>query len=335
MAKGVSNAPVIDDRSTQIQEILEKLEELKRSASKGAHSTMYPSVSVTEPAPEPTSSPDLTNVIDTQPQSISTTIKTPSHIVIEEIGDSRPEVRIPTTVVNTMCQTSDNTDEYNDWVRLVADCPQVTFEICGKPVPCLLDTGAQASLVYWSYYTKVFGKTVEDLHDAQNFIRVAGANDREIPVIGYDFLPVNVNGTVVEVGFLIRRDDCEIGKGLVIIGCNALRRFPKDCTDNCPELLFAFQHLPPVTTTNDDDAKNRQIPREARLRTVHAQMLPPHRETMVRCKITDFPEKTTKDDFSDYVVLPNVLSSKLNGIELTVESLSQHCSSSSISVLSS
>ena len=78
--------------------------------------------------------------------------------------------------------------------RLVGVSPTAEIEIGGVAVGCVLDTGAEASLLpAWFYHQHLTGM-VTGLDNVGTFVKVVGANDLEVPIEGFLEVPIKETG---------------------------------------------------------------------------------------------------------------------------------------------
>ena len=113
--------------------------------------------------------------------------------------------------------------------KLVGASPTAEIEINGVPVGCVLDTGAEASLLPSSFYHQHLRG---GLTTVGTFMKVVGANDLEVPVKGFLGVPIKVFGDTFMANFCVKPDGppCSAGRRLdypVILGCNVLRDIAK------------------------------------------------------------------------------------------------------------
>ena len=116
--------------------------------------------------------------------------------------------------------------------RLIARSPTASIVIGGVMAHCILDTGAETSLISSTFYdTFLTGKT-NRVGAVGKFLRLFGANDLDIPIRGYLETSIQVFGISVinlKASFLVRADhggeaDNERRREFpIIIGCNILR----------------------------------------------------------------------------------------------------------------
>ena len=112
---------------------------------------------------------------------------------------------------------------------LIRNCPTATVELDGIPVNCLLDTGAETSLLSYDFYLKHFhGST--SLESPESFIHVYGASGTEIPIVGVWRAPLKVFGQTITVSLLVKRDDMNSLDSIrdltlpLLLGCNVLHQ---------------------------------------------------------------------------------------------------------------
>ena len=110
--------------------------------------------------------------------------------------------------------------------QLVSQSPRAEVQIAGVSTMCVLDTGAEASLIPSSFYNEHLKGHVPLDGDGAG-VRVVGVTGSILPIIGYIRAPVIVDRKSTQVGFLIVEDatrEVERKKeSSVILGCNALR----------------------------------------------------------------------------------------------------------------
>ena len=109
---------------------------------------------------------------------------------------------------------------------LISPSPRVVAEIGDVKVGCILDTGAEASLIPVQVYHSRL-ESLGPIGKLESSVRIVGVEGRGIPVEGYVKATVKVNNHRAMVGFLVV--DQEIIPGTrqedypVLLGCNALR----------------------------------------------------------------------------------------------------------------
>ena len=67
---------------------------------------------------------------------------------------------------------------------IVARCPTTVIMIAGLPVSCVLDTGAETSLISEQFFKQHLEHRVKGMHSPHPLIKVIRANDLEIPIVG-------------------------------------------------------------------------------------------------------------------------------------------------------
>ena len=110
--------------------------------------------------------------------------------------------------------------------QLVAQSPTATITIGGVATDCILDTGAEASLIPARYYKEELESAIGHLDGNGSGVKVVGVTDSVVPILGYIRAPVGVGDKTTDVGFLIIQDETMTNRRSqfpVILGCNALR----------------------------------------------------------------------------------------------------------------
>ena len=143
------------------------------------------------------------------------------------MGSSQEAVRLPKQEIAALgAVAQNNSDESLVMEGLVGKCPTAIVKLAGVPVKCVLDTGGQTSLMTNEIYSTHLVSNVKNLDSVSQFVRVVGANDLSIPVVGVVDVPLEVSGHQMDALLLIRggtsvsrRSACP-----VLLGCNVLRR---------------------------------------------------------------------------------------------------------------
>ena len=138
--------------------------------------------------------------------------------------------------------------------KLTAHSPTADIVIGGVKVSCILDTGAETSLISCEFYKEHLADKVNSLGTVGTFIRLVGANDLEIPVAGYLETPIEIFGSTVTASFLVRSESSpETSSGRrtqypILLGCNVLRAIAslgvvpiESCTDEWNVALQWFK----------------------------------------------------------------------------------------------
>ena len=112
--------------------------------------------------------------------------------------------------------------------KLVARSPTADIEIGGVPVRCVLDTGAETSLIPASFYHEHLTGMVKGLQSVGTFIKIVGVNDLDVLIEGYLDVPISIFGQTIMASFFVKSDSAGISTGRrvespVILGCNILR----------------------------------------------------------------------------------------------------------------
>ena len=88
--------------------------------------------------------------------------------------------------------------------KAVAACPEVDIFIEGLPVRCLVDTGSQVTTITESFFEKLKDCSLVDIG---KWIKITGANDLEVPYVGYTEVQMTVSNTLLpNVGVLVVKD---------------------------------------------------------------------------------------------------------------------------------
>ena len=142
--------------------------------------------------------------------------------------------------------------------RLLAKSPTGKIRVNGLPTECLIDTGAEASLLTAEFYNRYLAKQGEILRPIGTLLRLVGANGLEIPVQGYLEVRVEAFDCAFDASFLVLREGegppcrSRTGQCPVLLGCNVLRLIAAKL-DACeinrvqldPEWELAFRWLRP------------------------------------------------------------------------------------------
>ena len=127
----------------------------------------------------------------------------------------------PTTNIRTV------TDQGNSSMPdFVAASPTAIVRIAGVETKCILDTGAEASLMPQAYYEEHLLHKIGNLEGAKEGIRVSGVSGSDIPILGFLKTRVEACGNSADVGFLVVREGILTKRQEefpIILGCNALR----------------------------------------------------------------------------------------------------------------
>lgn len=120
------------------------------------------------------------------------------------------------------------TQNQSETPPLISKSPVAQVCIGNVSVGCVLDTGADTSLIPSSFYHENLKGKVGSLTDVGNAFTVISACGQEIPVEGYLVAPLSIGNITIQAGFLVR-PDLENGSDRqreypVIIGCNILRQ---------------------------------------------------------------------------------------------------------------
>ena len=136
--------------------------------------------------------------------------------------------------------------------KLIASCPTAEIVLGDVTTQCILDSGAETSLITSSFYKEHLANRVGSLRPVGKFIRLMGANDLDIPIKGYLEIPITIFGLTISACFLVRDDSSEASNERrriypVLLGCNVLRTLSKmratPCGPSKDEWVVAMQWL--------------------------------------------------------------------------------------------
>ena len=74
----------------------------------------------------------------------------------------------------------------------MAESPTAEIEICGVPVSCVLDTGAETSLIPSSFYHEHLTGVAKGLQSVGTFLKIVGVNDLDVLIEGYLHVPITI-----------------------------------------------------------------------------------------------------------------------------------------------
>ena len=152
----------------------------------------------------------------------SEAISQPKHVSI-----SPPAADIEPSTLEAVL-TSDRVTSEN-MERLMGECPTAMVSIAGVPVECILDTGAETSLISDKFYFEQLESKTGGMDAEGRFVTVVGANDLSIPIVGVLDVPLEVCGRSVQACLLVKQENrvCSSGrrkKYPILLGCNVLRK---------------------------------------------------------------------------------------------------------------
>ena len=178
--------------------------------------------------------------------------------------------------------------------NLTAESPTARVKIAGVDTGCILDTGAEASLIPQSYFEEYLQPVLGPVGGDGGAIKVTGVSGTVIPVMGFLQAPVTVQGKTVDIGFLIVGNQALSQRRTahpVLLGCNALRA------------IFGHVQIPQgddnwrlVSQALDlSEEEGRSLPGPVFLRAESQEVVPPLTIRRVRCQIEDPTTLTGKD----------------------------------------
>ena len=148
----------------------------------------------------------------------------------QELLDGAPPIPDPTPPTNVRCVRSETTETVEEeWrTKFVGKSPTTKLNIAGVELGCVLDTGAETSLIPASVYHEVLQGKIGELGEVGTFISVVGASGVDIPIQGCVEAPLSFGTDSIKAAFLIvddRQSDRRTRQQEfpVILGCNVLR----------------------------------------------------------------------------------------------------------------
>ena len=153
--------------------------------------------------------------------------------------------------------------------KLISSSPTAEIVMGGVTTRCVLDSGAETSLVTSSFYEEHLVNEVGSLRPVGRFIRLMGANDLDIPIKGYLEIPITIFGSTFTACFMVR-DSSSVGSTErrkqypVLLGCNILRTLAKmRVTPSGPsseEWMVALQWLSCLDEVQESGSNGSPLP---------------------------------------------------------------------------
>lgn len=112
--------------------------------------------------------------------------------------------------------------------ELVSESPTAIAEVAGVKIGCVLDTGAEASIIPSDVFHSQLQEAAGDVSPLKKLVKIVGVGPTKVPVEGFIRTRVLLNGKEASVGFLIvNRESCGARQKdfPILLGCNALRAF--------------------------------------------------------------------------------------------------------------
>lgn len=196
--------------------------------------------------------------------------------------------------------------------KLLGRCPTVSITINGVRTKCLLDTGAETSLISEEFYSDHMARLRNDLMPVGKLIKLMGANGLEIPVHGYIEAFLELLGQKFKASFLVskrieqsrdnRNDNCP-----VILGCNILRKLESLIPDSMKlepdwDLALTWVRSSSHVPTDIDSDLSRELP-VLTLFSCEREVIPPRIVSRIRCKV----DEDVKFDDMEFLVQPTPL----------------------------
>ena len=189
--------------------------------------------------------------------------------------------------------------------ELLAPCPTTEINIGGKNAHCIIDTGAETSLITSQFYHRHLKCSVGKLGDASAFINLRGANNLEIPVEGYFRTEVVVLGQRIKASFLVttcQDNDMRQRREAypILLGCNVLRLVSQN--RNCMSRVavgsdwdLALKWLQSAETSKSSSVKDVSTATGHTgtfdLEVLEPETIPPRSIQAIGCNVVGFPDQ--------------------------------------------
>ncbi|XP_030835050.1 uncharacterized protein LOC115921593 [Strongylocentrotus purpuratus] len=166
--------------------------------------------------------------------------------------------------------------------RLVAPCPCSEVQIAGLEIGCILDSGAQASIIPASVYDRFLKDKLGEPQQADGlFLHVQGVGDIEVLIEGFIEVPISILGQKLQGSFLVVADRArpvDDAEYPILVGCNILDRLKN-------ESLLPTVRLAMLQKRKESQ---EQVPISASLIRIHtkgSEVIPPFSVRRVSCDV--------------------------------------------------
>lgn len=179
---------------------------------------------------------------------------------------------------------------------VIGRSPEIEATIQGKTIPCVLDTGSQATLMSETLFQRHFGRECMGHPDRISWLTLVAANGLQIPYVGYAELNFIIGGIEVnKKGVIIVRDDC-INTGYALLGMNVIGDcWAMICNGGHPGATAFKSVFPPsaekvwdtafAACRRVEAATTAELQGVARLQRQPPVMLPPSTETIIWAQV--------------------------------------------------
>lgn len=146
---------------------------------------------------------------------------------------------------------------------LVSPSPTVMIKIAGVEIGCVIDTGAEASVIPSETFREYLEPVVGSLGSLDTSFNIVGFEGTEVPVEGYIRVPINIQGHDVVAGFLVTSAYPVRGRRRefpVLVGCNILKLLARKTEEE--DLGFHIvldRRKVPVRTESDTHVLRRAV----------------------------------------------------------------------------
>ena len=197
-----------------------------------------------------------------------------------------------------------------DRCKVVARSPTGRALIGGVLANCILDTGAEASVMSSSFYHERLAPKGNELGEVGTLIRLLGANNLEIPLEGFVEVPVTILGYEFKSILVVARDSSPNVQSRreqypVLIGANILRVVAArladgDCKELSADWFMALSCLSPGRLGSTEPLPNHdRLSVVRRVQVSETTTIPPGTAAFVPCDV----ESPAGDSHSELMVV--------------------------------
>ena len=151
---------------------------------------------------------------------------------LTDTGKDDAELSLTHSRQTSVAEVATTFEEMKNTAGLVSESPTAMAEVAGVKIGCVLDTGAEASIIPSDVFHSQLEAAVGEVSPFDLPVKIVGVGPTKVPVEGFVRTRVLVKGQEATVGFLIvQRESCgERQRDFpILLGCNALRAlFPSE-----------------------------------------------------------------------------------------------------------
>lgn len=182
------------------------------------------------------------------------------------------------------------------FTKLVKGSPRAEVTLAGIPVECVLDTGAETSLISAVFYREHLEGVMSGVKPLGTYLRVYGVGQMELPVEGYVEAPLVVHDRTVTAHFLVVKDPpCDKVGGRrcpVLLGCNVLHLLrgldvdPKVKDAEAWNIALQWYRFAKEPIQERSVKTDRSIQKPVAVRTGRKPMIvPPRQVQVIKCHV--------------------------------------------------